>query len=198
MDQVTTLLYNAFVSEDKEFATAFREESGRMGLQSMLDDPLWLIKEHWEKGKSLRQIAREAGVPLRKVQRRFEKYGLPTRPHAIAMAMAARERAKRQAQQVQYRNKEWLKEMYLKRNMTIAEIARKCGVKSDTIREWIKRYGLKKEKTPPPWHDREWLYHQYVVLGKTAPQIAKEVGCARPTITAALWKFGIRKTAPQE
>lgn len=166
-------------------------------VERKLNDPLWLIKEHWERGKSLRQMARELGVPLRKVQRRFERYGLPTRPHAIAVAIASKERAKRQAEQVRYRKREWLEEMYIKRDMDIPQIARICGVRPDTIRAWIKRHGLKKEKPRPPWHDREWLYHQYVVLGKTATQIAKEVGCARPTIAAALWKFGIKKSAAQ-
>lgn len=45
-----------------------------------------------------------------------------------------------------YRDREWLKEHYIERDMSERALAEMCGVSPRTIDRWLKRHGFKEEQ----------------------------------------------------
>jgi len=54
-----------------------------------------------------------------------------------------------------YRNKEWLKQKYFQEKLLMREIADICGVQTDTISRWFKKFGLK-SRSMSECHKGKW------------------------------------------
>lgn len=51
-----------------------------------------------------------------------------------------------------YKDKEWLKKKYYGEDVSVPEIAEKCGVRSQTIYYWMDKFGL--DRDPTKWGDK--------------------------------------------
>jgi transposase-like protein len=95
----------------------------------------------------------------------------------------------------QYRDSDWLREQYVDRERTTADIAEECGVTHQTISTWLDKHGIETrfsgELTDERLADADWLREQYVDRERSAADIAEECGCHNSTIRRWLDKHGI-------
>ncbi len=104
---------------------------------------------------------------------------------------------------VAYRDQNWLKEHYIKRNLSTTEVAGLAGVATTTIKKWLRRYGLRKgsgvrtrwtfANEDKLYADRDWLQERYVVEGLDQASIAKLAGVSSHTIRSWIRKHGLQK-----
>ena len=75
------------------------------------------------------EIAKIADVTTRTIHEYKKKFGIATTPHVSKP----------------WANREWLKEHYVDKNMTLVETASLAGCSTHTIRKWAKKFGLQKD-----------------------------------------------------
>jgi thymidylate synthase (FAD) len=102
-----------------------------------------------------------------------------------------------------YRDRDWLSEQYLGRNLSLTEVAGVAGSSTHTIKRWLRRYGIRKPRgVRTRWTfanegklyaDREWLEEQYVLKGLDQESIARLVGVSKHTVRSWVRKHGLQK-----
>jgi len=88
-----------------------------------------------------------------------------------------------------YKEKEWLIENYLKKNRTLTDISKECGVSVGAVRKFVTKFKLKKRVKI--YKDKDWLYDQYINKNKSCIDIAKQCNTAKPTILSYLHRYKI-------
>lgn len=95
-----------------------------------------------------------------------------------------------------YKNKDWLYEHYINKNLSGRRIANIYGYSADAVRKWIKKFKL--TKPIPSYRNRDWLYQRYWIERLSTREIAKKCGCASSAISrwmkinkikARLWNY---------
>ena len=86
-----------------------------------------------------------------------------------------------------YRDRKWLYEQYVEKNLTQSEIAEKVSVGQGTISDWVRRFDLKKRR-----NDEEFLKEKYIEDGMSSREIADDLGCDKKTILNNLHELGIK------
>jgi len=104
-----------------------------------------------------------------------------------------------------HRDRDWLKEQYIGRNLSITEVAGIAGASTTTVKKWLRRHGLKKgpgvrtrwtfANEDKLYADRGWLEEHYVVEGLDQSSIAELAGVSRHTIRSWVRKHGLQKPA---
>lgn len=104
-----------------------------------------------------------------------------------------------------YKERDWLKEQYIERNLSVTEVAGIAGTSTTTVKKWLRRHGLRKGPgVRNRWTfanegklhaDRDWLEEQYVVEGLDQASIARLAGVSRYTIRSWVRKHGLQKPA---
>ena len=102
-----------------------------------------------------------------------------------------------------YRDRGWLTQQYIERNLSIAEVANSAGVSTTTLKRWLCKYGLKKPPgTRTHWTfanesklyaNKAWLEEQYIINGLDQASIAQLAGVSRHTIRSWMRKHGLQK-----
>jgi len=106
---------------------------------------------------------------------------------------------------VAYRDRGWLEEQYIGNNLSLSEVASVAGISKQTIKKWLRRYGIRKPlgvrtrwtfaNDSKLYADREWLEEQYVLKGLDQKSIAQLAGVSTHTIRSWVRKHGLQKPA---
>jgi len=88
-----------------------------------------IVQSYSQKGKIARDVARELGIPSRKISYIFRELGIPTK--------------KRKADNKWLANKEWLKEEYIDNKKSISQIAKDIGSTPGAVRSSLVWMGIK-------------------------------------------------------
>lgn len=109
-------------------------------------DEEWLRKQYWAKGRSTHKMANKSEANSNsQIVYWMEKYNIPRRGRGEATAKAMEKidlSGGGRTTVGKYTNREWLKEQYIEEEKTTGEIAKNCDTSRQTIRGWLKRYGL--------------------------------------------------------
>lgn len=102
-----------------------------------------------------------------------------------------------------YRDRDWLREQYIERNLSISELAGVAGVADTTIKRWLSRHGLRKglgvrtrwtfANQEKLYTDRDWLEEQYLTKGLDQESIAQLAGVSQHTIRSWVRKHSLQK-----
>ena len=76
------------------------------------------------------------------------------------------------------------------------KIGRMYGTNYNTIRNWLKKFNIKREK--PLYENKKWIYNLYIELKKSTPEIGKICGVSHTTIKNWLIKFNISRRSNEE
>lgn len=102
-----------------------------------------------------------------------------------------------------YRNKVWLTDQYVKQKKSMGQIAEEFGFGSTTIETWLKKHNISRRKAQDRLREikklnKEWLTEQYINNKKSTYEIGKELGISWITINRYLDKFEIPKRTISE
>ena len=133
-------------------------------------------------GLSTYRIAEVTGIGRQRVARLLRKAGVPLRPRGAGGTRPERRRGDPPGLP-------WLlTELYVWRNLTIAEIAALLGIPERTIWDRLRRYGIR-TRTRGRWNreDRrtippDLLEELYTKSGFTAEEIARKLGSSTPVV----------------
>ena len=102
----------------------------------------WLRNNYCEKELSALEIARRCRVHKSSVYYWLEKYGIEVRS-----SLESRKRQKRRKRKKKllpyYRIQPWLYDMYVTKDMTMAEVAEICNCSETAIRDWLIKFKIK-------------------------------------------------------
>lgn len=92
-------------------------------------DERWLREQYIVEGRTVPDLADELGVSVAAVCKWMERYGIdcgrgPTPDNT------------------DYRDEEWLREMYVERHLSVYDIADACDVTISTISRWLNKHGI--------------------------------------------------------
>lgn len=104
-----------------------------------------------------------------------------------------------QSPEATYRDEAWMRDKYLQKQQTMADIADTTGVTPGTISRWMLKHGIETrspgepiaESDGNPLTDESWLRQQYVNNERSQTTIAREVGVSQPTVSKYLDRYGI-------
>lgn len=94
-----------------------------------------------------------------------------------------------------YRNEDWLYQQYTIQQKSTREIGRCCGVSDTTIRNWLKKYQIKRIGLHM---DRDWLRHKYVDERLLTREIAELCNVSPPTVINYMKKYEISRRNASE
>lgn len=92
-------------------------------------------------------------------------------------------------------SKNWLIEKYITENLSVPEISKRYGLKINTVRSCLWRYGIKREKI---YRDKVWLEQKYLKENLSPPEIASLAKTSRNQIWYWLKKYHIEKPVIQK
>lgn len=98
----------------------------------------WLEKEYLEEGLSTYQIAKFCRVSSHSIQYWLTKFNILIRSHSEATSLYHKKRIGNR----KYNNKDWLHDQYLRKKLSIYQIAKLCGVNYQIIRYWLIKYNI--------------------------------------------------------
>jgi len=152
-------------------------------------DGEWLRQQYVEKGRPTREIAQECGCGRATVGRWLKRHDIETRP-------SGGERADERL-----RDEKWLREQYIEKQRTIAEIGQECGCADSTAEKWLKKHDIEtraaRVRTPDErLENKKWLQEQYVAEGNSQAEIAQRCNCGQKTVGRWLKKHGIETRPP--
>ncbi len=139
-----------------------------------------LRRMYHEEGLRMQEIADRVGVCVNVIRRAFRKNGIALRKRGIGW-----KRANFTEEQLRQYDK-----------LTINEIARRHGVWRETIRRWLKHYGIKRPRRPvirKPRFLKGELYESYIVKNLTIAQVASLYGVSKCTVFYWLRRYRLRK-----
>jgi transposase-like protein len=140
-----------------------------------------LYRSYIVEGKSCNIIAREKKTNLTRIRNLLIKYGISLRSPS---------EARRSDFRISRPSKEKLEEMYLGQNLNMTQIAKRVGVKQDTINRWLEEYGIERKKVIKKPSKRR-LEKLYLEEWKSQEKVAKELGVSGPTIVRWLNDYNI-------
>lgn len=108
-----------------------------------------------------------------------------------------------------YQDKNWLKQKYIREEMSMIEIADGIGVSESTICNWVNKHGIESrsisearelvfEDDGSKYRDRDWLRSMYWGEGKSAYEIADMCDVSHSTIQYFLDKNDINTRSQPE
>lgn len=152
----------------------------------------FLRHEYHDKGKGMKEIAKEVGTNYNKIRSAMVDFGIERRG-----ANETRYFEKRQKLQ-EYKGE--IIEAYTKHNEPMYKIAQSYGVNDATVRRYLNEWGIetrgiskqhRSNSDYPKLWDEEWLRSQYIDAERFTPEIAEELGCSSGTVENALKAHGI-------
>jgi len=95
-----------------------------------------------------------------------------------------------------WRDEEVLKELYIKQEKSLSEIAAHLGCSKQTVLNWIEKFGIETRNTAKEdaeYRDKKTLRRLYVDKGMSLNEVADEIGCAKQTVSKYMKKYGIER-----
>ena len=156
-------------------------------------DADWLREQYLERGRSQADIAGELGCGRSTVSDWLHKHDIETREKASATPDA------------RLKDADWLREQYVERTRSTADIAGKLECSKSTVSRWLRRHDIetrgKSTTADARLKDADWLREQYVGRERSTADIADELGCGSSSVRKWLHKHDIetregRRAAP--
>lgn len=100
-----------------------------------------------------------------------------------------------------WKDDEWLRQKHTAERMTIQEIADYADTTFDTIRYYMRKYGVERHGNSPPnakYKDADYLEREYWENGKSLIQIGEECDCDEVTILQWMKKHDIPRRTPDQ
>lgn len=120
-----------------------------------LDSPEWLRQKYWEEELTTKTIGTLLGCSRAVVQRRMREHNVPTRSGSQASTLAQG--------YAQYKNREWLWEHYVEKELSTYQIAGRLGCGYQTVCRWLEELDIPRrdwvahfryENRDPSWNDK--------------------------------------------
>jgi hypothetical protein len=156
-------------------------------------EPGWLAHLYLHRGLSTYAIADAAGVERQRVNRALRKAGVPLRARG-----AGRLRPERRLAPADVPNLPALmRALYVDARLDSGEIAAILGMPGRTVRDRLRRYGIKartrggynrEDRTTVP---AEVLQVLYVELGLSAAEVGRRLGLSRSTVLRSAHALGV-------
>lgn len=160
-------------------------------------DPEWLKYQYHVLGKTQKEMGEVVGKHRTTIRYQMKKYDITTRDRSEASVVGYGTPGK-------LRDEGWLREQYVEKEVSPAEIAEKVDVSPRTVYNALEREGVeirdrseanelraKRIHSDRKYSNPEWLKHQYLTLGKSSYQIARENDWGVETVRKALERHGI-------
>lgn len=90
-----------------------------------------------------------------------------------------------------WRDRDVLKEWYMERDCSMAEVADEFDTSTATIHKWVEKHGLQKEQNTP-WRDESVMKTLYEEQDLSVTEIAEKLDSAPPTISKWIRKHGFK------
>lgn len=151
--------------------------------KELLEDPDWVYQRYVVEGMSYSEIGEITGYSQSSVGRHVKKHGIEPRSFGEHQT------------QEKLQDKAWLREKYLKEDLSAREIADMVDRTTDSIHYWRNKHDIR-AKSPqgevdPRLEDPEWLREKYVDKGMTTHEIAELIGENQTNVHRRLTKFDI-------
>jgi transposase-like protein len=152
-------------------------------------NPRWLRTQYHTHGKSIPEIAVEAGVPGGDIVNRMNEFGIPFLGPKIPIDAARKLYSER-----------WLREQYIERRKELVEMADEIGVSRTPIKKSLEQYEIELRSEPEiklskealeKLEDENWLREEYVENRRSTTDIASEIGVFHGTVGSWLERHGI-------
>jgi transposase-like protein len=179
------------------------------GNTTPLKDEAWLREQYLTRKRSLGEIADELGITAATVNTWKDKHGIESRSKSEAR-LASDYLYNEQTEQL--RDEDWLREQYVEKKRTIADIADGLELSSDTVASWMDRHDIEARSPSEArlaakssysertnlLYDEDWLREQYVERERTTHEIGDEIGVADGTVGDWLDRHGIETRSARE
>ena len=160
----------------------------------------WLRDQYLGRAMSVQQIADEIDTPAQTIWYWMYKFGLQARSKTEAGVLCNGDPDNK------FHDEEWLRDAYIGRGQSTAQIADECGIAKSSVLSSLRRYGIKARttctvaasKAVSLYRDKTWMFDQYVTQQKSSEQIAEELGMGSSTIASWLEQLGIPKREMSE
>lgn len=112
-----------------------------------LDSPKWLRQKYWEEELTTIEIGNLLGCDAATVLNHFKKFDIPRRKPGL------------HGKYEQYRNKKWLWEQYIEKELSSGKIANRIGCDRVTVCRWLNKFNIPKRgwdgpERVPSWNDK--------------------------------------------
>jgi transposase-like protein len=150
---------------------------------SRLSDGEWLREQYVGERKTIQDIAEECDCSLDTARRKLISHGIETRPSGGGLVGNIPDE--------RIAEEEWLREQYVDKKKSMADIGEQCGCHKHTVRRWLHKHNIKIPEggyqTPADERltDPDWLHEQYAKSEKSLSEIADEIGCS----LSAVWRW---------
>jgi transposase len=146
-----------------------------------------LVELYVNRGLNLREVAAQLDLSTGAIRQKMLAYGIPTGRRGNRLGDIDR-----YTRPEQLLTRRFLVEHYLRRRMSVVDIAKQTGFSHETVRRFLDGYGI------PIRQGRQSVHHltrrQLADLrqrGYTLPQIAEHLGCSKSTVERALKRYGL-------
>jgi DNA-binding CsgD family transcriptional regulator len=147
-------------------------------------DSEWLRHHYHDLGKTLKEMAKEAGVAHRTISYHMDKNNIETRDGGTRLSDS------------RLKDKEWCREQYIEKEKSMKEIARGSSASYTTVREYILSHGIEPRDAGggtlqyEQLGDEDFLETKYKKEEKSISQISDMVGCSITAVFRALVRHG--------
>lgn len=150
----------------------------------------WLHEHYVEKEMSAGEIGEMLGVSTTPVLRFMHEHGIEARSIAETNS---------EGDTMQLRDADWLREQYVENEHSTYDIARKLGISSKTVLDWMDRHNIEVRSKSQreskgdiaPLKDQQWLRRQYIDKGRSMIGIADELGVSITPVRDYLMEYDI-------
>jgi len=130
-----------------------------------LESPDWLKQKYLEEKLSMRAIGELLGCGEATVWRRLEAYNIPRRNYSQSSTLAQG--------YAQYKNREWLQEHYVKKELSSLKIAEQIGCSFQTVCRWLSEFDIPRRD---PWCNHSQPSWNYRFFDELTPDSAYIIG----------------------
>lgn len=92
-----------------------------------------------------------------------------------------------------YKSEDWLREQYIGKDRSLADIAKECEVHYSTIGNWRDKFSLNRETAKREYTSKDWLREQYITKDRSQSDISRECDVSNETIRRWINRFGLNK-----
>jgi transposase len=157
-----------------------------------LKDAEWLREKYIKQQADLTEIAEECDCTAATVSRWLDNHGVETRTRG------GWEKGRREQMAPDERLTEarWLREQYVDKKRTCADIAEECDCSETAVQGWLGRHSIEMKPSErmvadARLTDPEWLREEYVEKGRSGHKIADQLGCSWNCVYTWLNKHSI-------
>lgn len=189
-------------NEELSRIVAARHLANRLDTREKLEDAAWLNEQYHVHNRTAEEMAAEIGCAIATVTDALRRLSIPVRTPEETRRLRGQISGSR-TEYPQLYDEAWLRDRYIDKDMTVAEIAVELGCSTGVVWKAVDRSKLPKRKERrknrlrsdaiPQLHDREWLHREFILKNRTTKDIAAELNCKMSSVASSVSRLRITK-----